>query len=79
MMKQAAEEIKQETERKAKGEEDKLTCRICLSEDEPGNPLISPCKCSGTMRFIHASCLQEWLESKKHKKETKNVYSYIWK
>ena len=31
------------------------------------------------MRFIHVNCLKEWLENKKHKKETSDVYSYIWK
>jgi hypothetical protein len=29
-------------------------CRICLGEEEETtNPLISPCKCAGSMRFIH--------------------------
>jgi len=33
-------------------------CRICLSEEnEALNPLFSPCKCSGTMKFIHLNCL----------------------
>lgn len=31
------------------------------------------------MRFIHLKCIQEWLESKKHKKETPWVNSYIWR
>lgn len=40
-------------------------CRICLSEDsEQDNPMISPCKCSGTMKFIHLECLKEWLNCK---------------
>mmetsp|Transcript_22082 Transcript_22082/g.25384 ORF Transcript_22082/g.25384 Transcript_22082/m.25384 type:complete len:80 (+) Transcript_22082:362-601(+) len=41
-------------------------CRICLSEDagDDKDPLISPCKCSGTMKHIHLKCLTEWLESK---------------
>lgn len=54
-------------------------CRICLSEEEPNNPIISPCKCIGSVRYIHLFCIQEWLESKKHKKETPFVNSYIWR
>lgn len=32
-----------------------IVCRICLSEDQndPEDPLISPCQCSGTMKYIH--------------------------
>lgn len=40
-------------------------CRICLGEEnEEENPLISPCKCSGTMKLIHLECLKNWLKSK---------------
>lgn len=47
---------------KSKGE---MLCRIWLSEDSTDkNPLISPWKCSGTMKFIHLECLKEWLASK---------------
>mmetsp|Transcript_21666 Transcript_21666/g.50649 ORF Transcript_21666/g.50649 Transcript_21666/m.50649 type:complete len:299 (-) Transcript_21666:226-1122(-) len=36
-------------------------CRICLdSGEEEGNPLISPCRCSGTMSFVHRKCLDTW-------------------
>ena len=41
------------------------TCRICygdFSYDE--NPLISPCKCKGSMKYIHYKCLKNWLNSK---------------
>jgi hypothetical protein len=40
------------------------TCRICLGEeeDEPDSCLISPCKCSGTMKYIHLCCLKNWLD-----------------
>lgn len=41
------------------------TCRICLCETETeSDPLISPCKCAGTMKYIHANCLKEWIKSK---------------
>jgi hypothetical protein len=28
---------------------DEVICRICLSEEEPGNPIISPCNCTGSV------------------------------
>ena len=27
------------------------------------NPLISPCKCTGTISMIHLKCLKEWLDT----------------
>lgn len=38
-------------------------CRICHCEAEPGAPLISPCVCSGSLKFVHQSCLQQWIKS----------------
>jgi hypothetical protein len=36
-------------------------CRFCLSEDnERSNPLLSPCLCAGTMKFVHRNCLIQW-------------------
>ena len=58
---------------------EEITCRICLSEEEPGNPIIAPCKCIGSVKYIHLNCIKEWLEGKKHKKETPFVNSYIWR
>ena len=59
---------------------DNMICRICLSEQElPDHELITPCKCGGSMRYIGLSCIKEWLEGKRHCKETLNVNSYIWK
>jgi len=38
-------------------------CRICqLPSIEPYNPLISPCRCLGSIRYIHKPCLMKWLE-----------------
>ena len=41
-------------------------CRICLSEeiDSETNPLITPCKCIGSIQYVHLICLKQWLESK---------------
>ncbi|KAK0051042.1 E3 ubiquitin-protein ligase MARCH8 [Biomphalaria pfeifferi] len=43
---------------------DKLDiCRICHCEGEDSNKLISPCLCSGSLKFIHLACLQKWIKS----------------
>lgn len=42
---------------KNKGEdelENGFACRICLGdEDDEHNHMITPCKCAGTMKYIH--------------------------
>ncbi|KAH6945044.1 hypothetical protein HPB50_006965 [Hyalomma asiaticum] len=38
-------------------------CRICHDGDEE-EPLVSPCKCSGTIRFVHVSCIENWLNQR---------------
>jgi E3 ubiquitin-protein ligase MARCH6 len=43
------------------------TCRICRSEGSVEEPLFYPCKCSGSIKFVHQECLLEWL-SHSHKK-----------
>jgi len=38
-------------------------CRICLM-DGPGDgqdPLIAPCKCSGSIKCVHLGCLRRWI------------------
>jgi hypothetical protein len=39
------------------------SCRICYGTEEDEEELgrlISPCKCSGTAKYVHILCLQEW-------------------
>uniref|UniRef100_A0A1I8FNJ1 RING-CH-type domain-containing protein n=1 Tax=Macrostomum lignano TaxID=282301 RepID=A0A1I8FNJ1_9PLAT len=41
-------------------------CRICHCPDtDPAgdNPLISPCLCSGSLKYVHRDCLQHWVKS----------------
>ena len=35
-------------------------CRICLEEEENLDKLISPCRCSGTSKYVHIECLRRW-------------------
>ncbi|CAG9324502.1 unnamed protein product [Blepharisma stoltei] len=65
----------EEDERPSNG----AACRFCLGDTEKdNNPLITPCKCSGSMRFIHYKCLQVWLMEKVKSKQTGNSVSYSW-
>lgn len=58
----------------------KLPCRICLSEIYvEDNPLICPCNCDGTMKYIHLWCLQRALRSKVTTRSSESALSFSWK
>lgn len=61
-------------------ESNKTMCRICFSDEcEKDNPLISPCKCSGSMSHVHIKCLRQWLSRNENKKIGVHVTTYVWK
>lgn len=37
--------------------------RICHCEGDDESPLITPCHCTGSLHFVHQSCLQQWIKS----------------
>ncbi|XP_023695863.1 E3 ubiquitin-protein ligase MARCHF7-like isoform X2 [Paramormyrops kingsleyae] len=40
-------------------------CRICqMAEESPSNPLIAPCRCTGSLQYVHQDCMKKWLSSK---------------
>ncbi|XP_073462176.1 E3 ubiquitin-protein ligase MARCHF1 isoform X1 [Aquarana catesbeiana] len=43
--------------------DDLEVCRICHCEGDEENPLITPCRCTGTLRFVHQACLHQWIKS----------------
>ncbi|TYZ64274.1 hypothetical protein PybrP1_003139 [[Pythium] brassicae (nom. inval.)] len=43
-------------------EEEEPECRVCRGEAEPDRRLFEPCKCSGSIRYTHSDCLEQWLE-----------------
>jgi len=59
---------------------DEKTCRICYSgeEDVVENPLIEPCKCSGSVRYIHLACSKAWINEQLTQDITQEVKSYCW-
>ncbi|KAI8721295.1 hypothetical protein NCS52_00576700 [Fusarium sp. LHS14.1] len=42
-------------------------CRICRGEATPEEPLFYPCKCSGSIKYVHQDCLMEWLSHSQKK------------
>lgn len=42
-------------------------CRVCRGGVEEG-PLFKPCRCMGSIRWVHESCLIEWLSRSKKTK-----------
>ena len=50
-----------QNKRMAPAEEEVDSCRICRSEGTSDQPLFYPCKCSGSIKYVHQECLMEWL------------------
>ncbi|KAM9857012.1 E3 ubiquitin-protein ligase MARCHF8 [Aulostomus maculatus] len=38
-------------------------CRICHCEGDDEYPLIMPCRCTGSLSFVHHACLYQWIKS----------------
>ena len=64
----------------SKSSDNSPICRICyLLNSDVENPLVSPCKCSGSMKFIHYKCLKQCIEANLTKKIEQNYKYYNWK
>ena len=56
----------------------KAYCRLCYQSDSTiTDPLISPCNCSGSMKYIHLSCLKNSIKLKYHKKSDSYYDMYL--
>uniref|UniRef100_A0A8C9FK71 RING-type E3 ubiquitin transferase n=1 Tax=Pavo cristatus TaxID=9049 RepID=A0A8C9FK71_PAVCR len=48
-----------------KKDEEGDLCRICqMSSASTDNNLIEPCKCTGSLQYVHQECMKKWLQSK---------------
>jgi len=53
-------------------------CRICYSNKNTiENPLLTICKCSGSLKFIHKNCFKIWILSKSHQKSKMLIKSLL--
>ncbi|KAE9986440.1 hypothetical protein EG328_005666 [Venturia inaequalis] len=55
------------TQNPDKAQDEPDSCRICRGEGSPEEPLFYPCKCSGSIKFVHQECLMEWLSHSQKK------------
>lgn len=44
----------------------KINCWVCFgsTEDDKEAEWVQPCKCRGTTKWVHQSCLQRWIDEK---------------
>lgn len=55
-------------------------CRVCYkNSNDEDNPLVSACKCTGSMKFIHFNCIKMWMNLKFTEKKTPQLITYFWK
>ncbi len=57
--------------------ESNIECKFCLDEDKISN-LISPCKCDGSLKYVHLYCLEKYHLKKylEHCEICKDTYEY---
>ena len=42
-----------------------LSCRVCRGKGTEDSPLFYPCRCAGSIKYVHQECLVEWLKVSK--------------
>ena len=72
--------FKQQNNAQTKEEKKEVICRICYSdENNEENPLVQPCNCHGSLKYIHLNCLKQWLKTNTYKLQEHNEYLKIFK
>ena len=57
-------------------------CRICLDSEDTNNlenPLLSPCKWTGSMKNVHLEWIKVWIQDKRNTRDINNTRSFNWK
>ncbi|XP_064630720.1 E3 ubiquitin-protein ligase MARCHF5-like [Lineus longissimus] len=55
--------------------DDRRNCWVCFAndQDDPDAPWVRPCRCRGTTKWVHHSCLQRWVDEKQKGNSTAKV------
>ncbi|KAI7863297.1 hypothetical protein BDF14DRAFT_1844838 [Spinellus fusiger] len=59
-------------------ENEQEICRVCRCEATEEEPLFYPCKCSGSIRYVHQTCLAEWLDHSKREPDNIPYALLMW-
>jgi hypothetical protein len=51
--------------------EERPVCKICYEGEDNKQNLIRPCKCQGSMKYIHEICLKKWIDKQDDMNEPK--------
>ena len=54
-------------------------CRICYAPSSELDPLVTPCQCQGSLKYVHLGCLREWIRNRGVSQSTAFGKSYFWK
>lgn len=56
--------------------DDRRYCWVCFATDEEDSTAtwLQPCRCRGTSRWVHESCLQRWIDEKQKGNALTSVY-----
>ncbi|KAJ8025524.1 E3 ubiquitin-protein ligase MARCH5 [Holothuria leucospilota] len=54
---------------------ERRSCWVCFAtdEDDPTAAWVRPCRCRGTTKWVHQSCLQRWVDEKQRGNSTAKV------
>ena len=64
------------SENKCSMNSNELICRICHSiEINENEYFIQPCKCKGSMKVVHESCLVKWMNY--NRKHFDKLYAFL--
>ena len=55
---------------------EEFQCRICRESSSTGRGLFFPCKCKGSIKYVHEECLLDWLRVSKRKQCEVCGYKY---
>jgi len=55
---------------------DRRACWVCFAtdDDDPFSKWVKPCRCKGTTKWVHTSCLQRWFDEKQNGNPTVQVF-----
>lgn len=54
---------------------ERRSCWVCFASDEDDRTAewVRPCRCKGTTKWVHQTCLQRWVDEKQHGNSTAKV------